>query len=74
MDALGINLGYLLIQLLFMGGLWAVVTVPALVLLARRDLNSSRTILWTLIIVFMPFFGMIFFLLGNPRPIHEPRK
>ena len=74
MDALGINLGYLLLQLLFIGTLWAVVTVPALVLLGRRDLNSNRTILWTLIIVFMPFLGMIIFLLTNPRPLHVPRK
>ena len=64
MEALGINLGYFVFQLLLCGvGILAfVLPILAIVRLRdRTDMNDNTKLVWVLIIVFAPYIGAIAF-------------
>jgi len=65
MDALGINWGFLLIQLLILGS-WPILSLIALFALRRRRLPGTSQVLWALLVVAIPVLGALAFFIVKP--------
>lgn len=65
MEALGINWGILIINLLIVGG-WPLFSIIALFGLRRSRLTGTSQALWALLVVVVPVFGALAFLIVRP--------
>jgi len=65
MDALGINWGFLLIQLLILGS-WPILSLIALFALRHRRLPGTSQVLWVLLVVAIPVLGALAFFIVKP--------
>lgn len=66
MDTLGINLGYLILQILFVV-VWPLLSLVALYALRRRHLIGTNQTLWALLIVVIPVLGALVFFIVKPE-------
>lgn len=64
MDAIGINLGFLEIQLLICG-VWPLLSLAALVGLRRSHQTGIAKVLWTALILAVPILGALAFIISN---------
>lgn len=69
MENLGIQGGFLAAQLFNLALLlsWVVLVVAALVRVGREPLTEGERLNWTLIILLLPMFGALAFLLTRPK-------
>lgn len=65
MDAIGINWGFLLIQMLVFGS-WPFLSLISLFALRRRRLTGTSQALWALLIVAIPVLGALAFFIVKP--------
>ena len=65
MELMGINWGYLIIQLLFFG-LYPVLSLVALFALRRSRVTGITQVLWALLIVAIPVLGALAFFIVKP--------
>jgi len=65
MEVLGINWGFLLIQILIFGS-WPVLSLIALFSLRRKHLTGTNQVLWALLIVAIPVLGALAFFIVKP--------
>jgi len=65
MDALGINWGYLVLQIFFVI-VWLLLSLVALYTLRRRYLIGTEQLLWALLIVAVPVLGALAFFIIKP--------
>jgi len=65
MDALGINWGFLLNQILIFGS-WLFFSLIALFALRRKHLTGTNQVLWAFIIVAIPILGALAFFIVKP--------
>lgn len=68
MDSAGINYGYLIVQLVNLSIClgWPTLSVYALFRLRQQKLNPTTPALWVLIILVVPLFGAIAYLVVKP--------
>lgn len=69
MEAIGINIGYLIFQLCMLGLFIALFALPITAIWQLRTHtfpNETDKLLWVLIIVFAPFIGAIAFFILKP--------
>lgn len=68
MESLGINLGYLLVQLFNFGlvGGWLIAAILALIVLRRQDLPETARAIWAALILLVPLLGALAFLIVRP--------
>ena len=68
MESMGINYGYLIVQLvnftICFG--WLALTIYTLFALRRQKLNSTTQALWVLIVLAAPLIGSIAFWISKP--------
>lgn len=64
MDSLGINLGFLEIQLLVCG-VWPLLSLAALVGLRHSHQTGITKVLWTALILTVPVLGALAFFISN---------
>ena len=69
MDTLGLNLGFLLIQLLniIIIGIWPILSLVALFALRRKHLKGTNQALWVLMIVAIPVLGALALFIIKPN-------
>ncbi len=69
MEAIGISIGYLVSAIfsLLMLTAWIVLAVYALLALRKRALPPTAAAIWTAMIVCIPFFGALAFLIVKPE-------
>ncbi len=75
MEAIGINIGYLIIQLCVVGVSIALFVLPIIAILQLRTRtfpNETDKILWVLIIVMAPIIGAIGFFIIKPGKELDP--
>lgn len=65
MDTLGINWGFLIIQMLFVGS-WPLARIIALLALRRSRLTGISQAVWSLIVVAIPILGALAYFIVNP--------
>lgn len=65
MDSLGINMEYLIIQLIVIG-IWPILVLCALFTLRRAQLAEINKALWTFIIITIPLLGSLAFFIVKP--------
>jgi len=65
MEALGINWGFLIIQMLFIGS-WPLFSIITLFGLRRRNLTGTNQAIWALLIVAVPILGALAFFIVTP--------
>ena len=65
MDTLGINAGYLIIQLVVFG-IWPLLGFFALLILRRAHLTGLNKALWALLIIAIPILGSLAFFIVKP--------
>ncbi len=65
MEAIGINLGYLLVQCV-LPALWLLFSLFALLRLREQALPATALAIWAVFIVVVPFFGALAFLIVRP--------
>ena len=65
MDAIGINWGFLLIQMLIFGS-WPFFSLIALFALRRKHLTVTNQVLWAFLIVAIPVLGALAFFIVKP--------
>ena len=65
MELIGINWGYLIIQLLFFG-LYPALSLVALLALRRSRVTGITQVLWALLIVAIPVLGALAFFIVKP--------
>lgn len=65
MMALGINWGYLIVQLLVLG-IYPLLSLLALFALRRSHLTGITQVLWALLIVAIPVLGALAFFIVKP--------
>jgi hypothetical protein len=71
MESVGINLGYLLVQLINLVLLvgWPLLTLLGLFQLRRRELPQTALAIWVVIVLFVPIVGALAFWIVRPgRP------
>lgn len=73
MDILGINLGYLLVQIfnLTVVGGWLILALFTLFRLRRQDLPETARAIWAAVILLLPLIGALAFWIvrpGDPSP------
>ncbi|NOH02699.1 MAG: hypothetical protein HND47_12435 [Chloroflexi bacterium] len=66
MDSLGINLGFLEIQLLVCG-VWPLLSLAALIGLRRSNQTGITKVLWTALILAVPILGVLAFFIVRPN-------
>ncbi|MCU0463199.1 MAG: PLDc N-terminal domain-containing protein [Anaerolineae bacterium] len=66
---MGINNGFMVAQLLnlVLVAVWIGLVVVALMRIARQPLTEGERLAWTLIILLIPLFGALAFLLTRPK-------
>ncbi|MCB9430641.1 MAG: PLDc N-terminal domain-containing protein [Ardenticatenaceae bacterium] len=72
MENLGINMSFLILQLINIAFLigWPIVSIIAVVGLRKRKLAQAAQALWILIILVTPFLGAIAYWLVQPSENH----
>ena len=65
MEALGINWGFLIIQMLIFG-CWPFLSLIALFALRRKRLTGTNQALWALLMVAIPVLGALAFFIVKP--------
>ncbi len=71
MEPLGINWGYLIIQLLIFG-LYPILSLVALFALRRSRVTGMTQVLWALLIVAIPVLGALAFFIVKPTDNSQP--
>jgi len=71
MDAIGVNLYYLIIQALILG-VWPLLSLSALFMMQRSILTAIPQFLWTLLILAIPVFGALAFFILKPGGRKQP--
>jgi len=71
MDALGINWGFLIIQMLIFGA-WPFLSLIALFNLRRSHLAGTALAIWALLIVAIPYLGALAFFIVKPSRNNQP--
>ena len=69
MDALGINVGLLLIQFVFVAAMIGL-PVVSLIDLARKKLPGTPLALWVLVICVVPVLGSLAYWIVKPTPVN----
>jgi len=69
MDALGINVGLLLIQFVFVAAMIGL-PVVSLIDLARKKLPGTPLALWVLVICVVPVLGPLAYWIVKPTPVN----
>src|SRR3954468_11634088 len=66
---------YLLPTFLFWAGVWMLVWVAVLAnALARKDFDPITRLTWALVIILVPFFGVLLYFVLAPKQPREPVK
>ena len=65
MEAIGVNVGYLLIQCA-LPALWLLLSLFALLQLRRDSLPPAALAIWTVFVVVVPFLGALAYLIVRP--------
>ena len=71
MEALGINWGLLIIQLLIIGT-WPFLSLVALLALRRSRIAGTTQALWAILIVAAPVLGALAFFIVKPMENNQP--
>jgi hypothetical protein len=71
MDALGINWGFLIIQMLVFG-LYPLLSLFALFALRRNHITGVAQVLWALLIIAIPVLGALAFFIVKPVENTKP--
>ena len=71
MEALGINWGLLIIQLLIIG-VWPFLSLVALLALRRSRIAGTAQALWAILIVAVPVLGALAFFIVKPIENNQP--
>ena len=71
MDMLGINWGYLIIQMLVFG-IYPLLSLIALFALRRNHITGVTQVLWALLIVAIPVLGALAFFIVKPTEKSQP--
>jgi hypothetical protein len=71
MEALGINWGYLIIQVLIFSVIPAL-SIMALLNLRRTHITGITQVLWALLIVAIPVLGALAFFIVKPSENNQP--
>lgn len=73
MSSIGINLGFLLVQifnlLLIVG--WIVLAIYAFLQMRKQSLTEEQRLLWSVVIIVFPIIGALAFLLRKPKEAVE---
>jgi hypothetical protein len=72
MEMVGINWGYLIIQLLIFG-VYPVLSLAALLALRHSRVTGLVQVLWALLIVAIPVLGALAFFIVNPLKMPNPK-
>ena len=70
MDSLGINVEYLIIQLIVIGA-WPILVLWALFTLRRAQLTEINKALWVLLIIAVPILGSLAFFIVKPGKVSQ---
>lgn len=65
METLGIDWGFLIIQMLFVGS-WPLASIIALLDLRRSHLTETNQAIWALLVVAIPILGALAFFIVRP--------
>jgi len=65
METLGINWGFLIIQMLFVGS-WPLASIIALLALRRSRLTGISQAIWALLVVAIPILGALAYFIVKP--------
>ena len=65
METLGIDWGFLIIQMLFVGS-WPLASIIALLALRRSHLTETNQAIWALLVVAIPILGALAFFIVRP--------
>ncbi|UCH61153.1 MAG: hypothetical protein JSV61_06645 [Anaerolineales bacterium] len=65
MNAMGINLSYLIIQVLILG-VWPLLSLAALYTMQHSSFTALPQFLWTLLVLTIPIFGALAFFILKP--------
>ncbi len=65
MQLLGINWGFLIIQLLIFGS-WSILSIIALFALRRAQVTGINQAIWALLIIVIPILGALAFFIVRP--------
>ena len=71
METLGINWGFLIIQVLIVG-CWPFLSLIALFVLRQKRLTGTNQVLWALLIVAVPVLGALAFFIVKPVENDQP--
>ena len=71
METLGMNWGYLIIQMLVIGS-WPVLSLIGLFALRRSRLTGINQVLWAMLIVAVPVLGSLAFFIVKPIENNQP--
>ena len=71
MDFLGINWGYLIVQMLFCG-VYPILSLVALFSLRHTGITGTTQVLWALVIVAIPVLGALAFFIVKPTQNIQP--
>jgi len=71
MEMLGINWGFLIIQMLVFG-MYPLLCLVALFALRRRRITGMAQVLWALLIVAIPVLGALAFFIVKPSENTQP--
>lgn len=71
METLGINWGYLIIQILIFG-IYPLLSLFALLTLRRSHITGVTQVLWALLIVAVPILGTLAFFIVKPAENSQP--
>jgi len=71
MEMLGINWGYLVIQMLVFG-MYPLLSLVALFALRRRHVTGITQVLWALLIIAVPVLGSLAFFIVKPSENSQP--
>jgi hypothetical protein len=73
MDSIGINIGFLIVQiiniLLLLG--WIGLAIYAFVRMRRQSLTEELRLLWSVVIIVFPIVGALAFLMRKPKEAAE---
>lgn len=71
MEMLGVNWGYLVIQMLVFG-MYPLLSLVALFALRRRHVAGITQVLWALLIIAVPVLGALSFFIVKPSENSQP--
>lgn len=73
MSSLGINLGFLLVQIINILLLvsWIGLAIYAFIQMRKQSLSEELRLLWAIVIIVFPIIGAAAFLLRKPKEVTE---